>query len=198
MREKLTKEELEKELLRITPAYAGKTACFASSSTIMRDHPRVCGKNTANNWDEAVNMGSPPRMREKLQLPSYLRLLRRITPAYAGKTVVSIRIVTGNGDHPRVCGKNLSPISIQVGIEGSPPRMREKLKGLARLPRCPRITPAYAGKTLSITSAYILLWDHPRVCGKNPKCFILHTDFPGITPAYAGKTTADTMVHSFI
>ena len=34
-----------------------------------------------------------------------------------------------------------------------------------------RITPADAGKTISITSAKSVQWDHPRGCGENITSF---------------------------
>ena len=49
---------------------------------------------------------------------------------------------------------------------GSPPRMRGK-EAAPRLPcGAARITPAYAGKSLSETSIRPRLEDHPRVCGE--------------------------------
>src|SRR5690625_7024578 len=50
----------------ITPAYAGKTHAIFSSNDLIRDHPRVCGKDIIFiGYDDSVT-GSPPRMRERL------------------------------------------------------------------------------------------------------------------------------------
>ena len=65
MREKQPKNT---ECLRssgITPAYAGKTRDVFCSYQIIRDHPRVCGKNKAPADELGIDTGSPPRMREK-------------------------------------------------------------------------------------------------------------------------------------
>ena len=70
-----------------------------------------------------------------------------------------------------------------------------------------RITPAYAGKSLSVGVLWIHDKDHPRLCGekieeRNPSDYVLGSPPPmrgkvysfgnvkdqvGITPAYAGK-----------
>ena len=91
---------------------------------------------------------------------------------------------------------------------GSPPRMRGK-EAAPRLPcGAARITPAYAGKSLSETSIRPRLEDHPRVCGEKRRNGLQRTNpsgspprmrgkgrrWPesvaanGITPAYAGKS----------
>ena len=87
-------------------------------------------------------------MRERLSSSVAFFLSHGITPAYAGKTIISIRQVALAEDHPRVCGKDsLGTIFFSCDM-GSPPRMRE-----IRLITYPsglnlRITPAHAGNTL--------------------------------------------------
>ncbi|SSZ04921.1 Domain of uncharacterised function (DUF2825) [Fannyhessea vaginae] len=111
----------------ITPAYAGKTLQRQPRKRLVRDHPRVCGKNYHLSGVYAHILGSPPRMREKLFAYSIKRFFIRITPAYAGKTM-RWTLCTGKArDHPRVCGKNSKKCSQNCIISGSPPRMREKL-----------------------------------------------------------------------
>ena len=71
----------------------------------------------------------------------------------------------------------------------------------------PRITPAYAGKSVEHADVIVKVWDHPRLCGEKKwfmtkKTFMagspppmrgkvdqkqLSVDTNGITPAYAGK-----------
>ena len=110
-------------------------------------------------------------------------------------------------DHPRVCGKSVVARFVVVQSLGSPPRVREKrfITVINRLKA--GITPACAGKALSVISIALPAWDHPRVCGKSPfsvlivsialgspprvreKHTILAKSSPahGITPACAGK-----------
>ena len=47
-------------------------------------------------------------MRERRMFSLRVQPIRRITPAYAGKTVVIASIGIAAEDHPRVCGKDLS------------------------------------------------------------------------------------------
>ena len=78
---------------------------------------------------------------------------------------------------------------------------------------CPRITPAYAGKSQLIVELLSCYKDHPRVCGEKGCCKFSsrnHSGSPphvrgkvfagafpiigiGITPAYAGKSTPGTL-----
>ena len=152
--------------------------------------------------------GSPPRMRERQQKNVPQRNNPRITPAYAGKTVVKLSHNPEKKDHPRVCGKDDYEKGYEIDEAGSPPRMRERLfsEPFGRFPV--GITPAYAGKTLLFFAADGVAWDHPRVCGKDclnyfpilgkqgspPRMRERHAGggmimwHYRITPAYAGKT----------
>ena len=107
-----------------------------------------------------------------------------------------------------MCGKNERPLLNCLIERESPPRVREKppLRSVCVLTL--RITPACAGKTQMGTLYIYYNWDHPRVCGKNPKelnkgrllmgspprvreKLFLGAELPkryGITPACAGKT----------
>ena len=148
----------------------------------------MCGKNKGQRYFIEKYVGSPPRVREKPRKASRKMPSQGITPACAGKTLCNHRCAIQWRDHPRVCGKNVAIISCLFMLEGSPPRVREKLD--------------YA-----VRSAF-KDWDHPRVCGKNLRCFLhvaakrgspprvreklssayLTLRLAGITPACAGKT----------
>ena len=71
------------------------------------DHPRVCGENKAPDYHMAAEGGSPPRVRGKHYVHCPVLEERRITPACAGKTLLTISLGTIKTDHPRVCGENL-------------------------------------------------------------------------------------------
>ena len=193
--------------LRITPAYAGKRDVTARSAGAAQDHPRVCGEKAewfrANRYYE----GSPPRMRGKVGLPPPFLSMRRITPAYAGKSQWAGGLVVSIGDHPRVCGEKSCPGVIANSIKGSPPRMRGKVGWSLSRSRRSGITPAYAGKSFKAQILITPLKDHPRVCGEkdftpSPADFALGSPprmrgkvrrergpmrSRRITPAYAGK-----------
>ena len=91
---------------------------------------------------------------------------RRITPAYAGKSLAKARNEEDFADHPRVCGEK-GGISDPVVIRsGSPPRMRGKEPHSAKVRMGERITPAYAGKRRMKIGLRRGSLDHPRVCGE--------------------------------
>ena len=52
-------------IVRITPACAGKTSIKTLPLKVGWDHPRVCGKNIQTERTNKVSPGSPPRVREK-------------------------------------------------------------------------------------------------------------------------------------
>ena len=137
------------EDIGITPAYAGKSAASVCPVTFTRDHPRVCGEKRPEPGTGRQQEGSPPRMRGKVWCAELRRISERITPAYAGKSIVDSRNMTGNGDHPRVCGEKLECGAAGYCYLGSPPRMRGKAPPSLSSGGSLRITPAYAGKSYS-------------------------------------------------
>ena len=194
----------------ITPAYAGKSVGISAASICPRDHPRVCGEKIASCTVDSVSMGSPPRMRGKEFFTMTERQEHRITPAYAGKSALHHLFQGLQWDHPRVCGEKTLPRHRAHFAMGSPPRMRGKGSKELESNGNMGITPAYAGKSLTILILYTDRWDHPRVCGEKdlrPDTQALVPGSPprmrgkghfrvgvacltGITPAYAGKSAA--------
>ena len=94
---------------RITPACAGKRATICSSSTMKRDHPRMCGEKRYDLPGVACLVGSPPHVRGKVPALDAMVRHDRITPACAGKrlkrsrsTVPPVAIVPL---FPSVCNK---------------------------------------------------------------------------------------------
>ena len=152
---------------RITPADAGKTPRKTWTSLQSPDHPRGCGENFGACQHQAMSAGSPPRMRGKPYGGGLIFLLRRITPADAGKTKNLALVKLDSWDHPRGCGENIAISVMRLNQKGSPPRMRGKrpIQNSADLER--RITPADAGKTRIGASPDRAKRDHPRGCGEN-------------------------------
>ena len=150
----------------ITPAYAGKRRrCFAFR-WLPWDHPRVCGEKLRKTAVSVRELGSPPRMRGKVEIHCHVVFDVGITPAYAGKSFCPQRLIFRPTDHPRVCGEKLMRRRANGEETGSPPRMR----GKAYLYVCPDrqrgITPAYAGERFLLAADGLLTRDHPRVCGE--------------------------------
>ena len=92
-----------------------------------------------------------------------------ITPAYAGKSMVTFLLNLASEDHPSVCGEKKVMRGAKDKRMGSPPRMRGKGSGEILVCKELRITPAYAGKSLFFAQTYCLRRDHPRICGEKTK-----------------------------
>ena len=86
VREKQIDLQQFSEIQRITPACAGKTGSESTSWVVGWDHPRVCGKNQNIVVELKLEVGSPPRVREKRHGFIEFLTCHRITPACAGKT----------------------------------------------------------------------------------------------------------------
>ena len=110
----------------ITPADAGKTVIGLSYMQRHQDHPRGCGENSEVKRMNVFNLGSPPRMRGKLNVMVFTEGTDRITPADAGKTCHMLLHLDFPRDHPRGCGENEYAEVNQRVKAGSPPRMRGK------------------------------------------------------------------------
>ena len=134
---------------RITPAYAGKSCIYRSTTSISWDHPRVCGEKSFKTSTSCWSKGSPPRMRGKGCACAQCASGGGITPAYAGKSPSQPYRLPDSQDHPRVCGEKTSSFISGAPIWGSPPRMRGKVGYPPKISCRSRITPAYAGKSFS-------------------------------------------------
>ena len=65
-------------------------------------------------------------MRGKADLLSSTEDRLRITPAYAGKSILMHLLQSGWMDHPRLCGEKISLAAWNAHCTGSPPPMRGK------------------------------------------------------------------------
>ena len=131
---------------RITPAYAGKSYAVDLDSYTQQDHPRLCGEKFRFLEISPAHEGSPPPMRGKAKHWQAIPMHRRITPAYAGKSLPA----EPDKYHRR----------------GSPPPMRGKVCTTPPMLFIYRITPAYAGKSAASSYTRLSSWDHPRLCGE--------------------------------
>ena len=90
-------------IVRITPAYAGKSASRLSIWSAPQDHPRLRGEKS-------------------LATRSFIG----ITPAYAGKSDTPLCIICQSKDHPRLRGEKVTPAARTFSASGSPPPTRGK------------------------------------------------------------------------
>ncbi len=155
--------------IRIIPARAGQTHCFAI-------------------WSASVS-GSSPRVRGKHARVDVAFAAVRIIPARAGQTSMPGPPMGPSPDHPRACGANGRLGYKVTRITGSSPRVRGKLRGLFVDGAQVRIIPARAGQTRIPTGLGGRRPDHPRACGANlgAGCFA-PPQIQRIIPARAGQT----------
>ena len=197
------------EIRRITPAYAGKRPGKTCFPGFPWDHPRLCGEKF-DSWGALIwILGSPPPMRGKVLDRQIFPIICRITPAYAGKRIISVLEFFGMWDHPRLCGEKCGTMLMFSRYKGSPPPMRGKARVSTTVIRRVRITPAYAGKRIIIFVDTGYQRDHPRLCGEKERAseyidmvtgspppmrgkgeeFAKAEGIRRITPAYAGKSS---------
>ena len=114
-----------------------------------------------------------------------------ITPAYAGKRRSDWIIRSIYWDHPRACGEKTEEQKERAEYLGSPPRVRGKAEWRRSANHNRGITPAYAGKSLSVPTHGSRPGDHPCVCGE--KLARLYSSVPvtGSPPRVRGKVEID-------
>ena len=91
----------------ITPAYAGNTKYQVAEVDGFADHPRLRGEHLLYLFAIDIFLGSPPPTRGTQFLNLVVEFLTRITPAYAGNTVVVILSIDHFKDHPRLRGEHI-------------------------------------------------------------------------------------------
>ena len=93
----------------IIPACAGSSMARYGVSPDVRDHPRVCGEQLAENLDALLVKGSSPRVRGAAAIARVDDAGRGIIPACAGSSAFLNDSTGGRRDHPRVCGEQVMP-----------------------------------------------------------------------------------------
>ena len=155
-----------------------------------------------------ISPGSSPHMRgtpaDRIRAVSRVGII----PAYAGNTTVHVRVTTVGRDHPRICGEHRGMDTRRETRPGSSPHMRGTRSPAVPAARRPGIIPAYAGNTRVMAVRWLILWDHPRICGEHRPLVMCvermrgssphmrgtrivpakRSDLWGIIPAYAGNT----------
>ena len=86
----------------------------------------MCGEKMIFDNITTPGVGSPPRVRGKVNAYSICIYTLRITPACAGKSKITASKFYYFQDHPRVCGEKVKIKIIYINQLGSPPRVRGK------------------------------------------------------------------------
>ena len=176
----------------------------------VKDYPRIRGEYLFVPGPVRTFMGLPPHTRGIL--PDCLDAIKQagITPAYAGNTILQIKVLFLYGDYPRIRGEyETTEVATICGL-GLPPHTRGIRIQLCADEQWGGITPAYAGNTLKSAEPSNRIWDYPRIRGEylrsskytavslglppHTRGIQVHLRFfllpSGITPAYAGNTFA--------
>ena len=132
----------------ITSACAEQTTARAWACSPGRDHLRVCGADILLHPYEPHTVGSPPRVRSRLENRIEVTHASGITSACAEQTGRRDRFGYPSGDHLRVCGADLDETGRDRTAEGSPPRVRSRLPSGALDARHGGITSACAEQTM--------------------------------------------------
>ena len=172
---------------RITPAYAGKRIPYFAACFTISDHPRLCGEKLSRCDDLRSGVGSPPPMRGKERRSFSRAATGRITPAYAGKSLLHRNNQDQNEDHPRLCGEKATMRRFSCTLSGSPPPMRGKVRETLHIINNYRITPAYAGKSWIPITQFFNIQDHPRLCGEKCTRYFSMRQWLGSPPPMRGK-----------
>ena len=155
-----------------------------------------------------MQRGSPPPSRGAPLVMILYQVLEGITPAFAGSTDKLNYPTNISKDHPRLRGEHPYQTFQFQPFQGSPPPSRGARISKSIHSISARITPAFAGSTLTVRSVLPLSEDHPRLRGEHigsappvsrkagspPPSRGARTDRPldllrvRITPAFAGST----------
>ena len=165
-RGKVVGKEILPRRVGITPAWAGKSQDLFLLWGEAQDHPRV-GREKAMQYSHSrIGVGSPPRRRGKVVGIVASKRQIGITPAWAGKRVCYLTLLSYYGDHPRMGGKKSTKTTLELIFQGSPPHGRGKAHEHILIQHQLRITPAWAGKSPTLPKSVRGLRDHPRVGGE--------------------------------
>ena len=131
----------------IIPACAGSTVEQLFLTTVIGDHPRMCGEHTDLGKIVRVQWGSSPHVRGAPYRPAVFRHRAGIIPACAGSTKGSMTVKSTLRDHPRMCGEHDPPCWSLHVFQGSSPHVRGAPKGRSGSKDGTGIIPACAGST---------------------------------------------------
>ena len=151
---------------RITPAWAGKSSSYRLLHERQMDYPRVGGEEFLLNLRQLGANGLPPRGRGRDRARNHLQTQGGITPAWAGKSDAAGDLPDTTADYPRVGGEESKLPVLRGGQKGLPPRGRGRASMSDKIVFRSRITPAWAGKSLSPFLPSTSSSDYPRVGGE--------------------------------
>ena len=176
----------DEQIRRFIPACAGNRSERSGETETTAVHPRVCGEQTTMlvlcmgvsgssprvrgtvlpPISGLVWAGSSPRVRGTGGLLGPKASCPRFIPACAGNRAWQEQASSPCPVHPRVCGEQISYLSILRHHHGSSPRVRGTVVWLLLLVLRKRFIPACAGNRISSCPQRKTAAVHPRVCGE--------------------------------
>ena len=134
--------------------------------------------------------GSSPRVRGTHVARCAGTTHQRFIPACAGNTCAAARSGRSPTVHPRVCGEHCRPVSSEVRITGSSPRVRGTRDEGNIAWDDHRFIPACAGNTSFRRLAQGSGAVHPRVCGEHKTVNRMAPGNGGSSPRVRGTLAA--------
>ena len=131
----------------IIPACAGSTLNESAMTSVLWDHPRMCGEHVSVSTLESYCVGSSPHVRGARNPLLPRQLLLGIIPACAGSTMRQTSSGRSPRDHPRMCGEHYKAVSRETFDPGSSPHVRGALSAVHDACDDLGIIPACAGST---------------------------------------------------
>ena len=131
----------------IIPACAGNTRHCRARLGYSGDHPRMCGEHNYSEIETPRKPGSSPHVRGTPAYTLVADSLFGIIPACAGNTRKQSGRLSGDRDHPRMCGEHQSLTPYISLSRGSSPHVRGTLVEYTTTVDESGIIPACAGNT---------------------------------------------------
>ena len=179
---------------RSIPARAGETLERTDEQLGRPVHPRACGGNPGETFDDGLKGGPSPRVRGKPDERWQEFSGRRSIPARAGETRAGVTREALNKVHPRACGGNDLQYLLKRHPEGPSPRVRGKRGGGVLYTPDLRSIPARAGETWRGRALHPRSTVHPRACGGNVEGACSTPPIYGPSPRVRGKRPHDLHV----
>ena len=180
----------------------GPTAAFPKDSILIRmGKPRIqptisfvisfipawAGKTRSIDSRQDSKHSSSPLTQGKLSQCNRQRLLARLIPAHAGKTLRGCGRGGLRGAHPRSRGENMVIRGAWYRLIGSSPLTRGKLGARRAEIERVRLIPAHAGKTSASSQSSRQRTAHPRSRGENGSACSMISVRSGSSPLTRGK-----------
>ena len=132
-------------------------------------------------------LGSPPHTRGECEGVGVINGMLGITPAYAGRILLTPPLISCHRDHPRISGENVQDYRYCHIDPGSPPHTRGEFIFSTVRPEIIGITPAYAGRIQAGGLEWTSSRGSPPHTRGESKFYFAVGLVTGITPAYAGR-----------